>query len=49
MDGHSSRRRFLKETLFGVIALAAAKIIPLDSVHANSTAIKIFLADRVSY
>jgi hypothetical protein len=27
MDGYSSRRRFLKETLFGVIALAAAKII----------------------
>ena len=29
MDGYSSRRRFLKETLFGVIALAAAKIIPM--------------------
>jgi hypothetical protein len=27
MDGYSSRRRFLKETPFGVIALAAAKII----------------------
>jgi hypothetical protein len=35
MDGYSSRRRFLKETLFGVIALAAAKIIPLDSAHAE--------------
>lgn len=35
MDGYSSRRKFLKETLFGAIALAAAKFIPLESVHAE--------------
>ena len=35
MDCYSSRRKFLKETLFGMIALAAAKLIPLESAHAG--------------
>ncbi|MGA9408203.1 MAG: hypothetical protein WBW71_13800 [Bacteroidota bacterium] len=35
MSGFSSRRRFLKETLFGAIALSAAKCIPFDSVQAE--------------
>ena len=35
MSGFSSRRKFLKKTLFGVIALSAAKFVPLDNAHAE--------------
>jgi hypothetical protein len=35
MDGQTSRRKCLKETLFSVIALAAAKIILLDIARAE--------------
>ena len=35
MSGFSSRRRFLKETLFGVIALSAAKFLSFESAHAE--------------
>jgi hypothetical protein len=34
MDHTSSRRKFLKQTMFGVAALSAAKLIPVESVHA---------------
>jgi hypothetical protein len=35
MDHPSSRRKFLKETMLGVAALSAAKLIPLDSAEAE--------------
>jgi len=35
MSGFSSRRRFLKKSLFGVIALSAAKFVPWNSVQAG--------------
>jgi hypothetical protein len=36
MDGYSSRRKFLKESAFGLIALSAAKLVPFESIYAEA-------------